>query len=225
MRYDFRKSVVAGAVAATMAFSGGTASAATFNLLEDSNGTILSATIDIVFNSLISATESLFDVTVSNTTADQPGLNTLVSFGLNADPDSVTFDVDDNTNTSTIFAFGGEANPGQGLGSFEFCFEVDDNGNCNGTNPTDGLTDTSAPEIFQLSFSHEANAEIIFTSALARFQQVGPGDGGSEFIVCDTDKQVCDEPPVGVIPLPGSLPLMAGGLLVGGFFVRRKVKS
>ncbi|MFD3191421.1 cistern family PEP-CTERM protein [Sedimentitalea sp. HM32M-2] len=207
--------------AATVATFGmfGSAKAAVMNFSETSSGINLSAQVTLTFNSIVSG-EYLYDVTVANTTLPQAGDNSLVAFAFNVDPDNVQIG---SINTSSIFSFaGGSGNVGQGLGSFEFCYEVDNNNNCTGNNPSNALGEGES-DSFQLSFI--SPSQLVFLNGLVRFQEVG-ANGGSEKIGsgdCDPITQICG-PPVSQIPVPASLPLMISALGVGVLINRRRRK-
>jgi hypothetical protein len=211
---------------ALLGLAGASQAATVYNFAETSSGVNLSATISIsdgVYDAGLG--EWIYTFNVQNTTADQDGLNSLVGFGFNVDPDGVTVGT---TNTSLIFSFGGDVNNlGQGLGGFEFCYEVDANGNCSGNNPANALGEGEAAPAFQLGFDTGSDTVgVTFLNAFVRYQQVGANGDSEKIGNCSlTDTNCGGGGGGGVVPIPATLPLLAGALLGGGAFLRRKRKA
>lgn len=195
----------AAAVLAT-ALSLGSAKAATITVDGEGSetGTLLQAIFDIRFVEEAIASIYTFSLTITNVGLGELGDNILTGFALSSNPASSYYDDD-----SSVFSYvAGDSLEAGVTNNYDFCFESDSNGNCNGGNPSGGLAEGES-----LTFDLSVFAESMpnFFGAAARWQEVGfdNEDSGTG---------------MGVVPLPAAGWLMLGAL--GGLAaLRRKRKA
>jgi hypothetical protein len=198
---------------ASIAFAGA-ASATTLNVSGETTGVTGTVVINLdADQTLLGSGQYRFAVSLTNNDDAAISSSTITAFYLLSTPDS-----DFISTTSTRYSFGQEdVNLPPDNTAFSFCLETDSNNNCTGNNPGSGLAEGQT-ENFKLVVS--ASELPVFTGFALRWQEVN--GSGSDKGFCTED---CGDDPVNVIPVPATLPLLAGGLGLAGWVLRRKQRK
>lgn len=217
----FRKLIVASGLAAAFTFAGSAmALTFTFDSVGDTllttysftqDGADVTATVEYELTS-ISSTEAEFDVTIINSTAlAQPGVNRLTAFGVDIVSGSITAAA---TSNSSPTAGEWDATVDTNFPSFQqvnLCSYAGPN--CSGGSSL-GVAEQET-DLFDLLLTGTfgTTPSISFTSPFpAKFQAVGTAGGSFEVDACEDDN--CPDPtPDPTVPEPGTLALIAIGIL------------
>jgi hypothetical protein len=190
------------------------ASAATvFSWYEQTSGTtITSGQLSVAYAGMDGANFK-YNMTLTNTSTDQ---SVLTGFLLRVDPDGVGLVSETSSYNQVAVSNGGYSI------DFDFCFQNDGNGSCQGNSPQ-GVLQAGASESFEMVFS--SSEALTFTGAGGRFQVVSVV--GSLKL---TDACIGNNCQGGigldvVVPLPAGLPLLLSALGLGGLLRLRRRKA